>query len=140
MGDLHETFYNTARLAETDATGILFYGTYTVYLDEAMSGYLREIDYPWPEMLEKGWSFAVGNVELTFRSPTEYGDDVVNSFGVTDIGEKSFSGEYEARSAEDGELRAEGNITLVAIDPETEETIRIPDDFRETVSQYEEEA
>lgn len=136
MTELHDTFENRARLAETDATGILFYGTYTVYLDEAMSEYLRQINYPWPEMLEEGWSFAVANVELNFQSPTEYGDDIVNSFGISTIGEKSFSGQFEARSAEDGELRADGSITLVAINPETEEPVRIPDDFRERASKY----
>jgi acyl-CoA thioester hydrolase len=139
MTELHETFENTARLAETDATGVLFYGEYTVYLDEAMSEYLRKIDYPWPDMVENGWSFAVGNVELDFRSYTEYGDELVNNFGVSEIGDKSFSGEYEARSVEDGDLRAEGSITLIAIDVDTEEAVRIPDDFREAVSKYQED-
>lgn len=135
MGEFYDVYENTVRLAETDATGILFFGTYTVYMDEALIEYFDEIGFGRETTFERGWNLAIVNVELDFRSYTDFGDRIVNQFRVSELGEKSFTGEYRARSAEDDELLAEGSITSVIID-ESGDPIAVPDELREAITRY----
>lgn len=131
---------NTVRLAETDATGVVFFGEYAVYLDEAMIAYFAELGYDWERMNECEWDMAIVNVEIDYRSYTQLGEEVINAFRIANLGERSITGEYRARTAADDELTAEGSITAVFIDDETRETIPVPQEFREAVAQYQDVA
>lgn len=128
---MHVTFTNRVRFAETDAQGIVFYGNYATYQDEAINGYLREI-YPYESF--EGWDIHVVNVDLSYRTTAEFGDELENAVGVEHIGDSSITFAYEC--SRDGTVVAEGTVTHVAVD-ESGEPTRVPDDFRAAVDAFE---
>ena len=134
--DFQPVFENRVRFAETDQQGIVFYGEYFTFQDEAVSAFMREIDYGYDEMLENGWQIHVVNSELNYRAGAEFGDVIVNDLRAADIGTSSLTFDYRARRRDDDEILAEGTVTHVAVDRETEEPTRIPDAFRETVAAF----
>ncbi|WP_226005619.1 acyl-CoA thioesterase [Natrinema salinisoli] len=129
-------FENRVRFAETDQQGIVFYGEYFTFQDEAVSAFLRAVDYGYDRMVEDGWQIHVVNTELNYRTGAEFEDVVVNELRVSDIGSASLEYEYRAKRKRDDEILAEGTVTQVAVDLETEEPTRIPDEFRDAVASF----
>lgn len=134
---MQDTYENRARFAETDQQGIVFYGEYATFQDEAFNGYLRAIGYGYDDMRADGWDVHVVNLELDFRAPARFGDVMRHGFRVERIGESSIASRSRAR-LEDGTLLAEGTVTHVAVD-ENGTPIRVPDPFREAVRAFQEE-
>ncbi|OAQ52835.1 thioesterase superfamily protein [Natrinema mahii] len=129
-------FENRVRFAETDQQGIVFYGEYFTFQDEAVSAFFRAIDYGYDRMRADGWQIHVVNTELNYRTGAEFEDVIVNELRVADIGTSSLEYEYRARRKVDDAVLADGTVTQVAVDTETEEPTRIPDAFREAVAAF----
>lgn len=134
---MHDVYENTVRFEETDAQGIVFYGNYVTYQDEAFTAYLDAIGYGYETLRERDWDVHVVNVELNYRGPATFRDKLINATRVSAINETSISFEYECRRASDGEVLADGAVTHVAVDAAGNPT-RVPDDFREAVVSFQE--
>ncbi|MXV61072.1 YbgC/FadM family acyl-CoA thioesterase [Natronorubrum sp. JWXQ-INN-674] len=129
-------FQNRVRFAETDQQGIVFYGEYFTFQDETVSQFFREIGYGYERMAADGWQTHVANTELNYRDAAEFGDVLVNELRVVEMGSASFTFEYRVKRNADGGLLADGMVTHVAVDLETEETRPVPDAFREAVAAF----
>jgi acyl-CoA thioester hydrolase len=129
----HDVWETRVRFAETDAQGVVFYGDYLTYQDETFSQYLREIGYPYEAMEANDWDIHVVHVDVDYRAPAEFGDDLVCGIRVDAIEGSSIEFAWRCRTA-DGTLLAEGGLTHVAVsggDP-----TRVPDEFRHAVRDY----
>jgi acyl-CoA thioester hydrolase len=139
MADLPVVWDNRVRFEETDAQGVVFYGNYVTYQDEAVNAYMDAIGYAYEDMLDAGWDVHVVNVDVDYRGQAGFRDDLVHGLRVASFGESSVTFEYAAHRAADDELLAEGTVTHVAVDAETGEPTRIPDGFRDAVVAYQDE-
>jgi len=74
----------------------------------------------------------VARIEIDFRAPVRFGDEVEVSVRVSRFGEKSFDLEHELRVA--GTLVAEAKTVLVTYDYERREPVAIPDEWREKLA------
>ncbi|WP_254546379.1 acyl-CoA thioesterase [Halomarina pelagica] len=135
---MHDVFENRVRFAETDQQGVVFYGEYVTYQDEAVNAYLRAIDYDYDAMLAAGWDVHVAHVDLDYRAPARFGDVLVNALRVESIGESSVRFAYRARRRRDDAVLAEGHVVHVAVD-EAGGSTRVPDDFRDAVVAFQDE-
>ncbi|WP_336000682.1 acyl-CoA thioesterase [Halorientalis halophila] len=134
--DLPVVWENRVRFEETDLQGVVFYGNYVTFQDETFSAFLRAVGYSYKDVESAGWDVHVVNVDMDYRGQAGFADELVHGYRIERIGESSMTGEYVARRAEDDELLAEGSVTHVAVDGETGEPRRIPDDFREAIAQF----
>lgn len=131
---MHEVYENTVRFEETDAQGIVFYGNYATYQDEAFTEYMDAIGYPFAEIRERGWDIHVVNVELRYRKPARFRDRLINSMRVSRIENSSIEFEYECRNA-DGDLLVDGTVVHVVVD-ESGSPTRVPESLREAIVAY----
>ncbi|MFD1587711.1 acyl-CoA thioesterase [Halorientalis brevis] len=138
MDELPVVWENRVRFEETDMQGVVFYGNYVTFQDEASSAYFRAIDYSYGAIAEAGWDIHVVNVDLDYRGQATFEDELVHGFRVATIGESSMTSEYAAWRPADDELLAEGTVTHVAVDGETGDPTRVPDEFREAVIDFQE--
>lgn len=136
---MHDVYENTVRFEETDAQGIVFYGNYVIYQDEAFTAYLDAVGYGYETLEDSGWDVHVVNVELDYRGSAQFRDELVNAVRVAAINESSIEFEYECRRKADDEILAEGSVTHVAVD-ESGAPTRVPDEFREAVLAFQDEA
>lgn len=130
----HDVWETRVRFAETDAQGIVFYGDYVTYQDETFSQYLREIGYPWTDIESEDWDLHVVHVDLDYRAPARFGDELTCAFRTEAIRESSMEFAWRCRRTDDGSRVAEGGLTHVAVrdgDP-----CRVPERFREAVLAY----
>ena len=133
--EFRTVFENRVRFAETDLQGVVFYGEYFTYQDEAISAFFREIGYDHDRMIENGWQVHVVNAALDYRDGAGFGDRLRNRVRVAAVGTSSLTFEHRIERA-DGTLVAEGSVTHVAVDLETEEPTPLPEAFLEAVSAY----
>lgn len=74
-------------------------------------------------------SLILARVEVDFRSPISYGEEVEIGVRTGRIGTKSFELDHEVRA--DGRLAAEGKSILVAYDYTTGSSRELPAEWRE---------
>lgn len=132
----HPVWENRVRFAETDQQRIVFYGEYFTYQDETVSAFLREIAYDYDAIREDGWEIHVVNSSLDYRNPARFEDVLVNEMRVARIGTASIEFDYRTKRKADGKVLVEGSVTHVAVDPETGESTRVPDEFRAAVESF----
>ncbi|MFB6164564.1 MAG: acyl-CoA thioesterase [Haloarculaceae archaeon] len=140
MDDAPVIWENRVRFEETDKQDVVFYGNYVTYQDETVSQYLREIGYSYQDVASAGWDIHVVNVDLNYRGQATFADRLVHRIRVTAIGESSIAWAYEARRGDDDALVVEGSVTHVAVDEDTGEPTRVPEDFREAVAAFQADA
>ncbi|PSP99074.1 acyl-CoA thioesterase [Halobacteriales archaeon QS_5_70_17] len=136
---MHDVYENRVRFAETDQQGVVFYGEYVTFQDEAVNGFFRAIGYDYDRMHEDGWDVHVAHVDVDYRTPARFEDVIVNAMRVNRIGESSIHYDYEARRKVDGTVLAEGSVVHVAVERDGEATVRVPDAFREAVAAFQED-
>lgn len=124
------------RFAETDAQGIVFYGQYFIYMDEAFNAFLRAIDYRYERMAEEGWTTHVVHADLDYHAAARFEDVIEGRLDIVEIGSRSLTAAFEACEEGTGELLASGSVVHVTVDHGTNEAIRVPDTFREAVRAY----
>jgi len=136
--DLPRVWENRVRFEETDRQGIVFYGNYVTFQDETVTQFFRETGFDYTSRHQE-WDVHVVNIELNYHGQADVGDDLVHGARVGAFGTSSITFEYAAHRVVDGSLLVDGTVTHVAVDPETGEPVRVPDDFRETVRGFQDE-
>jgi acyl-CoA thioester hydrolase len=121
--------------SDTDAQGIVYYGRYLPYFDQARVEYVRHLGLL---AREAGAAQLVMRAStVVYEAPARF-DDLLEVFVRTKrIGRTSLTNEYCAVRVEDEALMctAEQTLVLVAL-PERRPT-PIPDDYRRTVAAFE---
>ena len=134
---MHDVYENTVRFEETDAQGIVFYGNYATYQDEAFTEYMDAIGYPYEGADERGWDVHVVDLSLQYHKPAQFRDRLTNAFRASRIGNSSITFEYECRNA-DGDLLVDGSVTHVVVD-ESGSPTRVPEAFRDAIVAFQAE-
>lgn len=125
------------RLAETDAVGIVFFGSFATYLDVGRMDYLAHLGldrYGGPVRdLIPG---AVVDAHLSFHSPARYNDILVIHVRVAKLGRSSYTFDCLITDRKLARVVALGKLTLVWLDAEFRPTA-LPEDFRKAIEQFE---
>lgn len=121
--------------SDTDAQGVVYYGRYLPYFDNARLEYLRHLGLVgyWQGDQE----FVMRALEVTYEAPAVF-DDLLEVFvRTTRIGRTSVTSEAAAYRVDDDRLMCVARMTLVLIDAATRRPTRIPDDYREAIRAFE---
>lgn len=104
---------------------------YASYLEQARVEYVRDV--VGDARGETGMVIVTLHVE--YQAQLGLGDPVTVEVTVPEIGDKSFLMEYVVRSGDT--VAATGETTQVTVDPETGESTRVPDGWREAIADFE---
>lgn len=117
------------RYADTDAEGVVYYGSYLVYFEVARVELLRALGCPIGAARARGLVFPAVYADCHFRRPGRVDDLLDVSLWLGRLGRASFGFAYEV--ARDGELLADGSTRHAAVDIETGRALAIPEWFAE---------
>ena len=62
---------------DTDAGGVVYYGTYLSYLEEARTEFLEDRDLSVSKFQKQGYVYAVRNCTISYKSPARYGETLI---------------------------------------------------------------
>jgi acyl-CoA thioester hydrolase len=98
---------------------------YATYMESARLAYLESLGAG----RNPQKSLILARLEIDFRSPISFGEEVEIGVRVSRVGSKSFDLEHEVRA--DGRLAAQGKSVLVAYDYTTNSSRELPPEWRE---------
>ena len=120
-----------ARFSDLDPMGHVNNAVYLTWIENARLEFLRRLGtFDKPDTTEMAMILA--RVELDFRAPVGFGDEVEIGVSTARLGTKSFDLAYELRRGE--ELVANATTVLVAYDYESKSSREIPDVWRERLA------
>jgi acyl-CoA thioester hydrolase len=117
------------RFRDLDALGHVNNAVFLTYIESARVAFL--VDLGAATTLED-MAIIVARIEIDFRAPVGFGEEVEIEVRASRFGEKSFDLDYELRVG--GKIVAEAKSVLVGYDYDKGETVTIPDDWRERLA------
>ena len=123
------------RFRDIDAFGHVNNAVFFSYVELARIRYLLDI-------LEPATGFdrlplILARVELDFRSPIAFGEEVVVESRVERIGRTSFEMRHRMTAGPDGRLAADVQTVLVTYDYAAARPIPVPDEWRRRMAEHE---
>ena len=123
------------RFRDIDAFGHVNNAVFFSYVELARIRYLLDVlepDEPFDRL-----PLILARVELDYRSPITFGDDVVVDTRVERIGRTSFAMSHRMTAGPDGRLAADVQTVLVTYDYISARPIPVPDDWRRRLGEHE---
>jgi len=120
------------RYAECDAQGVVYFARYPFFFDVAITELWRDRIGPYDEMVRAGSDFVVAEMNVRYRAPALFDDEIDVVIDDVRIGETSLT--FDWRIVRGDDLLVEGMLRQVCIDPATKRKKRVPDDVRAGLS------
>jgi|GEM_PF-88122 len=117
------------RYADTDAEGVVYYGSYLVYFEVARVELLRELGCPIGEARDRGLVFPAVSATCDYRRPGRVDDLLDVRLWLGRVGRASFDFAYQV--CRDGEVLADGTTRHAAVDVDSGRAVALPDWFVE---------
>jgi acyl-CoA thioester hydrolase len=117
------------RFRDLDPMGHVNNAVFLTYIEQARVAFLSEVGAA--TGLED-MNMIVARVEIDFKAPVRFGQEVEISVRATRFGTKSFDLDYELRV--DGEVVAEAKSVQVAYDYDRRQAMPLPADWREKLT------
>ncbi len=125
------------RLSETDAVGIVFFGSFSTYMDVGRMDYLENLGLPTFEGTVRDLvPGAVVHASADFHSPAHYNDVLAVHVRVVHLGRTSYTFHFLISDRKRPRVVATGRLTLAWLDDDFK-PIRIPAAFRDAIAAFE---
>jgi acyl-CoA thioester hydrolase len=113
------------RYGETDKMGVVYYGTYPLYLEVARTDLMRKHGIVYRNLEENGIQMPVVHLECTYVKPAYYDDVITIKTLVKEIIGSRIIFEYELYN-KDNQLLNKANTTLIFVNSITGKPCRPP--------------
>lgn len=118
---------------DTDCGGIVYYGNYLKFLEEARTDVFEQLGMSVKELAEKeGTLFVVARQEIDYKSPASYGQVLDIRTWVEEIGRVKIWFGYEIKGP-GGDLIVKARTLMVCVDGSIKQK-RIPEDIIKKLS------
>jgi len=114
---------------DTDAGGVVYYGRYLNYLEEARTEYLVSRGLNIELFRQKKFLYAVRKCTITYKRPARYGDTIICTAQLRKITAAQFIFEQFIHDKKTKQLILEAEVTIVSLNGNFKPT-PIPDDIR----------
>ena len=114
---------------DTDAGGVVYYGNYLKYLEEARTEYLEQRGMGVDAFLKQGLLYAVSTCTINYRSPARYGETLICSAKLKQITAVKLIFEQIIQEKKSNRLIADAEVTLVCLNKDFKPTA-IPEEFK----------
>jgi acyl-CoA thioester hydrolase len=116
---------------DTDAGGVVYYGSYLEHLEEGRTEYLRSLGIDTAEYARKGIIFPVVRLEIDYKKPALYGDTVRVFSRIEKVGNASVNIIQEVKRGEEALVSA--RITWACVN-NSMKPVRVPEEIRNKIA------
>jgi acyl-CoA thioester hydrolase len=99
----------------TDSGGVVYYGEYLKFLEEARTEYLEQRGLSVKELIKKDIIFVVRYQEIEYLKPVFYGDILEIKAKVIDISDLKITFDYDIRN-QNNQITTRAKTVLVCVD------------------------
>jgi len=137
MTDFHFFHPIEVRYGDLDPQGHLNNAKHLTYFEQARVHYLVELGLFGMDQSFMEIGIILADIHITFHAPVHWGDPVQVGVRTSKIGNKSMVMEQALIHAETGEVLSSGTVITVAYDYLKQESMPVPEAWREKINQYE---
>lgn len=117
---------------DTDAGGIVYYGNYLKFLEEARTEFLEKKGLSVQVFRDRGLAYAVRKCVITYRSPARYGDTLLCGAELLKVTAAQLIFDQKIYHKEGGHLIVEAEVALACLSMDFKPTL-IPEDLKEAL-------
>ena len=99
---------------DTDCGGVVYYGNYLKFFEEARTLYMQERGYSVPALMKEGLFFVVARQEVEYKYPVRYGDEIDVDTKILEVSDIKIVFENSIKN-QNGRLCTKGKTTLVCV-------------------------
>lgn len=99
---------------DTDCGGVVYYGNYLKFFEEARTLYMQERGYAVSDLMKKGLYFVVARQEVDYKYPVRYADVIDVETKILEVSDIKIIFENTITN-QNGRLCTKGKTTLVCI-------------------------
>jgi acyl-CoA thioester hydrolase len=107
---------------QTDYAGVVWHGSYIVWLEEARVAFFRELGIEYADLVDSGCELPVVDLSIRYHRAVKMGREAVVKTCLKEIKGVRINWEYRIESAEG--LHVTAAVTLVAIDRQRAKIMR----------------
>ena len=100
---------------DTDAGGVVYYGRYLAFLEEARTELLDATGLTVKALNDRGYLFAVRKCTITYKAPARYADVILCDAKVIKTTAAQMFFEQTIRHKESGQLLVEAEVALACL-------------------------
>jgi acyl-CoA thioester hydrolase len=102
---------------DTDAEGVVYYGNYMKFLEEARTSFIEDLGFSLKELSKNGYIFAIKRQEIEYKYPIYYGEVIEIKTSVEEITPYRIRFYYEIYNSENKKTTV-ARTDMVCISPE----------------------
>ncbi|MFB5192476.1 acyl-CoA thioesterase [Alicyclobacillus fastidiosus] len=114
------------RCTEIDVNGHVNNAKYLEYYEWGREDWYEQHNLPYDTLRDAGVVTVVARAEVDYRHPARQNDQLTITSWVTQVGRKSFRMKQQITGT-NGNLISEAIFVIVTVDPETGQTVPVPD-------------
>ncbi|MDP8266715.1 MAG: YbgC/FadM family acyl-CoA thioesterase [Candidatus Aceula meridiana] len=118
---------------DTDAGGVVYYGRYLNYLEEARTEFLDNRGLSVVEFTNQGYLYAVRKCNITYRSPARYGETINCTAELKKVTAAQLIFDQKITEKGTNRLMVEAEVTLVCLTSDFKPA-QIPDNLKEKLA------
>ncbi len=122
--------------ADTDMMGIVYHANYIVWFELGRSQFLKDAGFTMQECIDRKLIFPIISVNIKYKSPTKYGDDVVVETRVKKMSKVSTTYIHEVYAS--GVLSVVCELQIACVDSDTFKPVNLKKRFPELFNRYSE--
>ena len=119
---------------DTDAGGVVYYGNYLQYLEEARTEFLESKGLSVASFMERGLLYAVSKCTIEYKSPARYGETLVCKASLKESTAVKFIFEQTIHEKKTNRLVVQAEVILVCLNKSTFKPTVIPEDLKAKLS------
>ncbi|HBG61822.1 MAG: hypothetical protein A2Y03_04420 [Omnitrophica WOR_2 bacterium GWF2_38_59] len=100
---------------DTDAGGVVYYGNYLKFLEEARTEFLEKKGLDIKVLRERKFLYAVRKCNLTYKSPARYGDIIICTADLKKTTAAQLIFDQKIFNKDTGKLLVEAEVSLVCL-------------------------
>ena len=114
---------------DTDSGGVVYYGNYLKYLEEARTEFLEKKGLSVATFHERGFVYAVRKVIISYKSPARYGDILSCDAALLKVTAAQIFFSQKIAQKDSGILVAEAEVILACLN-QNFRPVQIPEDLK----------
>ena len=133
----HETSLRV-RFGDVDGLGHVNHAKYLTYMEHGRTRYFKDI-FGWSGDM-KHLPIILAKATVDFKVPLYFDEPIIVYTKVSRLGNKSFDMAYLIRRIKDGQpdaIVSTAITNMVAFDYESQQTMRVPDEWRTNIQKFE---
>lgn len=92
------------RYAETDASSVVWHGSYIAWLEAARVAHIAAMGLTYPEIIASGYELVVSDLQLRYLRPAHFGDTVMVQSALVKVQSRRLTLDYRLTREGNGDL------------------------------------